>query len=42
MDPWGEVLAEVPEGEGMAVAVLERRRLEAVRKALPCLQHRRL
>ncbi|MFO1252983.1 carbon-nitrogen hydrolase family protein [Inhella sp.] len=42
VDPWGEVLAEVAEGEGMAVAVLERRRLEAVRKALPCLQHRRL
>ncbi|MBH9551713.1 carbon-nitrogen hydrolase family protein [Inhella gelatinilytica] len=42
VDPWGEVLACVPEGEGLALATVERQRLAAVRKALPALQHRRL
>jgi deaminated glutathione amidase len=42
VDPWGEVLACVEEGEGMAVATLDRERLAAVRAQLPALGHRRL
>lgn len=42
VDPWGEVLGELAEGEGLVTATIERRRLEAVRKALPALNHRRL
>jgi len=40
--PWGEVLACVPEGEGVAVAQLDPARIAQVREQLPALQHRRL
>jgi len=41
VDPWGEVLAELPEGEGLALATLDPERLRQVRAQLPALQHRR-
>jgi nitrilase len=40
IDPWGEVLAELAEGQGVIIAELSKRRLEQVRQSLPCLQHR--
>jgi predicted amidohydrolase len=42
IDPWGEVLAMQPEGEGVVAAELALSRLEEVRAQLPALQHRRL
>jgi deaminated glutathione amidase len=42
VDPWGTVIAEASDGVGLAVATLERSRLEAVRRSLPSLQHRKL
>jgi len=39
--PWGAVLAEVPAGEGIAVADLDLVELEQVRATLPALAHRR-
>ncbi|WP_431100502.1 carbon-nitrogen hydrolase family protein [Roseateles noduli] len=42
VDPWGEVLACVPEGEGLAVARIDPARIAQVREQLPALQHRRL
>jgi nitrilase len=42
IDPWGEVLAEHDQGPGMAMATLERSRLDHVRTQLPALQHRQL
>jgi nitrilase len=42
VDPWGEVLAVLPEGEGVVVAEVDAARLAAVRRQLPALQHRRL
>ncbi|MFY7865119.1 carbon-nitrogen hydrolase family protein [Roseateles sp.] len=42
VDPWGEVLACLPEGEGLVLADLDVERLQAVRRQLPALQHRRL
>lgn len=39
-DPWGTVLAEVGEGEGVAVAWLEPERVEGIRRGLPSLRHR--
>ena len=42
VDPWGEVLASVEEGPGVAVADLDHTRLADVRQQLPALQHRRL
>lgn len=42
IDPWGEVLAVLPEGEGVVSGVLETARMAEVRASLPALQHRRL
>ncbi len=42
IDPWGEVLAEMGEGEGVVTAVLEADQLEKVRKNMPLLCMRRL
>jgi len=40
--PWGEVLAVLPEGEGVVVAEVDAARLAQVRRQLPALGHRRL
>nr|WP_316641600.1 carbon-nitrogen hydrolase family protein [uncultured Roseateles sp.] len=40
VDPWGEVLAVLPEGEGVVVAEVDAARLAAVRTQLPALTHR--
>lgn len=42
VDPWGDVLAQAPEGEGFALAHLDFAAQDRVRASLPCLQHRRL
>ena len=42
VDPWGEVLAVRPEGEGVVLADVDPARLAAVRQQLPALAHRRL
>ncbi len=41
-DPWGTILAECGEGEGVAVAEIDPAYVEKVRAALPSLSHRRL
>jgi predicted amidohydrolase len=42
VDPWGAVIAQVPDGEGAAVAELDMERLERLRRELPALRHARL
>ncbi len=42
VDPWGEVLAVRPEGEGVVLAEIGRERIDEVRQQLPALAHRRL
>ncbi|NDY91958.1 carbon-nitrogen hydrolase family protein [Ideonella livida] len=42
IDPWGQVLACVDQGEGVAQAELDTARRDAVRLQLPALAHRRL
>ncbi|MCG6921925.1 MAG: carbon-nitrogen hydrolase family protein [Acidobacteria bacterium] len=42
VDPWGVVVAQVPEGEGVAVAELDFGRQDRHRHELPALQHARL
>ncbi len=42
VSPWGDILAEVEDGVGIAVADLDRSALEDVRARLPALRHRRL
>ena len=40
VDPWGQILAEIDQGPGLALARLDRQRLQSVRAQLPALQHR--
>jgi predicted amidohydrolase len=40
-DPWGTVLAECGEGEGVAVATIDLDVVDRVRRSLPSLAHRR-
>ena len=42
VDPWGLVLAQAPDGVGVASAEVDLEHLRAVRRNLPCLDHVRL
>jgi deaminated glutathione amidase len=42
VDPWGEVLAVCDDGEGVALADIDRARINQVRSQLPALAHRKL
>jgi deaminated glutathione amidase len=42
VDPWGSVAAQVPDGEGIALAELDFARLARLRRELPALSHTRL
>jgi predicted amidohydrolase len=41
VDPWGTVLGQLPEGEGVVLADLDAARIASVRLRLPALEHRR-
>lgn len=40
VDPWGEVLDVLPQGEGLVVGQVDRQRMAEIRLNLPALQHR--
>jgi deaminated glutathione amidase len=42
VDPWGDVIAQCGEGEGIATAHLDTAYQARVRASLPCAEHRRL
>ena len=42
VDPWGTVLCDCPDGEGVAVAELDLLSLQRIRSELPALHHRRI
>ncbi len=42
VDPWGTVLAQAPDREGIIYAELDSERLTRLRREMPCLLHRRL
>jgi len=42
VDPWGAIIAQVPDKEGYAMADLDLSFLQRVRQGLPCLDHIRL
>jgi predicted amidohydrolase len=41
VDPWGEILLDMGEGQGVGFAELDRARLDEVRSRLPAIAHRR-
>ena len=41
IDPWGRVVAQLEEGEGIVVCAINREYIRAVRSRLPSLNHRR-
>ncbi len=42
VDPWGEVKACRPEGEGLVFGEIDSRQMQGVRASLPALKHRKL
>jgi predicted amidohydrolase len=42
IDPWGEIVAQASEGEGVITATIDRAYLTQVRASLPSLQHRKI
>lgn len=42
IDPWGEVLASLPDGPGVVVADVDPARIAGVRACLPALRHRKI
>jgi nitrilase len=42
IDPWGQVLANLPQGEGFITGMLSKDKLKEVRSKLPALKHRKL
>ncbi len=42
VDPWGTILAQAPDTEGVILAELDHARLLRLRRQMPCLEHRRL
>ena len=42
VDPWGEIVARLPTGPGIAIADVDHARIAAVRTSLPALEHRTL
>jgi len=42
VDPWGQVVAQVSDGPGIAVAEIDLARQRSIRERLPALQHRRM
>ena len=40
IDPWGEIIALLPEGEGVVIGELDPTRIAEVRENLPALKHR--
>jgi predicted amidohydrolase len=41
IDPWGTVVAQCRDGEGIAVCDIDRAFLESIRARVPVWQHRR-
>lgn len=42
IDPWGDVVASLPQGEGVVIGEMSQDRLRSVREAIPALKHRRI
>lgn len=40
--PWGNILADLPTGEGVVIAELDSKHQQAIRKRMPVMQHQRI
>ena len=40
IDPWGNIVAQLPEGEGVLLGDIDSQLIAQVRRNLPALQHR--
>jgi nitrilase len=40
VDPWGKIIAELPNGEGIITSKLNLPHLQHIRASLPTLQHK--
>jgi nitrilase len=40
VDPWGEVISVLPEGEGLVIGKVDQNRMAEIRLNLPALRHR--
>jgi nitrilase len=40
IDPWGDILAKLPEGEGLVMGKVDHDRLAEIRLNLPALTHK--
>jgi len=40
IDPWGKIVAELPESEGVVVGAMDSQLIQEIRRNLPALQHR--
>ena len=41
VSPWGEVLDQLPEGEGIACAEIDLAEMEKIRREMPLINHQR-
>lgn len=41
INPWGEIVAEIPQGEGYCIATIDLSQVQRVRNSMPVAQHRR-
>ena len=41
VDPWGQIVAMAADGPGVALAEIDRERLQRVRASMPVIDHRR-
>ena len=39
IDPWGTIIAQVSDGVGVVVAIIDTEPQDAMRAAFPCLKH---
>lgn len=42
VDPWGQIVAMAPDGPGIALAEIDRERVESVRASMPVIDHRKI
>jgi len=42
ISPWGEILDEVEEGDGIAIAAMDKEEMQQIRLRMPLLSHQKI